>query len=108
MSELRGNKTRFARRRVYTVSAQTVGLPFFTCKCDVMHLRWVFTVENAVVLMKNVFEFTLIRLEGFNNKISLKLACVFHVAFASFFFFSFSFHFRYNSFVMFLYIAYIF
>ena len=38
-----------------------------------MHLRWVFTVETAVVLLKNIFEFTLIRLEGFNNKISLKL-----------------------------------
>ena len=38
-----------------------------------MHLRWVFTVEIAVVLLKNIFEFTLIRLEGFNNKISPKL-----------------------------------
>ena len=35
-----------------------------------MHLRWVFTVETAVVLLKNIFEFTLIRLEGFTNKIS--------------------------------------
>ena len=93
-----------------------------------MHLRWVFSVENAVVLLKNVFEFTLIRLEGFNNKISPEvLACStwpsgkawaryvegpeFHSAcnfFSLRFFFSFSFHFRYNSFVMFLYIAYIF
>ena len=28
------------------------------CKCDEMHLRWVFTVETAVILLKNVFEFT--------------------------------------------------
>ena len=39
-----------------------------------------FIIETAVVLLKNIFEFTLIRLEqleggleGFNNKISLKL-----------------------------------
>ena len=68
MSEHRGNKTRFARRRVCTVSSETVGLPFSTCKCDEMHLRWVFTVETAVVLLKNIFEFTLIRLEAFNNR----------------------------------------
>ena len=29
-----------------------------------MQLRWVFTVETAVILLKNIFEFT------FNNKIS--------------------------------------
>ena len=100
-----------------------------------MHLRWVFTVETAVILLKNIFQFTfsLIRLEGFNNKISTGrfvcstwpigkgLARCFEnpefdsgynlFLFASFlffssfffFFFSFSFHFRYNSFVMFLY-----
>ena len=58
MCEHRGNKTRFARRRVCTVSSQTVGLPFSTCKCDEMHLRWVFTVQTAVILLKNIFEFT--------------------------------------------------
>ena len=39
-----------------------------------MHLRWVFTVETAVILLKNIFEFTLVRLEGFNNKISTILS----------------------------------
>ena len=58
MCEHRGNKTRFARRRVCTVSSQTVELPFSTCKCDEMHLRWVFTVQTAVILLKNIFEFT--------------------------------------------------
>ena len=55
MSENRGNKTRFARRLVYTVSAQLVGLPFF--KCDEMRLLWVFTVQTAVILLKTIFEF---------------------------------------------------
>ena len=31
-------------------------LPFSTCKCDEMHLRWVFTVQTAVILVKNIFE----------------------------------------------------
>ena len=48
MSKHRGNKTRFARRRVFTVSTQTVGLPFFTCICNAMHLRGIFTVETGV------------------------------------------------------------
>jgi len=97
-----------------------------------MHSRSVFTAETAVVLLKNIFEFTLIRLEGFNNKISTEfLECftwpsgnalarcvegpesesednLFLLAsFLPFFFvFSFSFHFRYNSSLMFLHIAY--
>ena len=106
-------------------------------KCHEMHLLWVFTIETAVILLKNIFESRLIRLEGFNNKISTILSvcstwpsskaltrCVegpefefepinlflfaSFLFFFFFFFFSFSFHFRYNSFVMFLYIAYIF
>ena len=33
-----------------------VGRPFF--KCDEMRLRWVFTAQTAVILLKNLFEFT--------------------------------------------------
>ena len=57
-------------RRVYTVSALTAGLPFFTCKCDEMHLRWVFTVQTAVILLKNIFEFM------FNNTPKYSFLCV--------------------------------
>ena len=137
MSEHRGNKTRFARKlySLYRIGLDCQGLPFFKCKCHEMHLLWVFTIETAVILLKNIFESRLIRLEGFNNKISTILSvcstwpsskawarCVevpefefepitfffLLLFFSSFFkfFFSFSFHFRYNSFVMFLYIAY--
>ena len=36
-----------------------VGLSFF--KCDEMRLRWVFTDQTAVILLKNIFEFMLNR-----------------------------------------------
>ena len=93
-----------------------------------MLLRWVFTVQTAVILLKNIFlNSCFIRLEGFNNKISTDLpvhstwpsgkafarrAEEFEfesgknfILFASFllfffFFFSFSFHFRYNMFFL--------
>ena len=58
MCEHRGNKTRFARRRVYTVSSQTVELPFSTCKCDEMHLRWVFTTCRSPSVLREVLRFT--------------------------------------------------
>ena len=57
-------------RRVYNVLALTAGLPFFTCKCDEMHLRWVFTVQTAVILLKNIFEFM------FNNTPKYSFLCV--------------------------------
>ena len=112
-------------RRVYTVLALTAGLPFFTCKCDEMHLRWVFTVQIAVILLKNIFEFmfnkapkpvcsTWPRGKAFARCVegpafySGKNPFLSLLSFLFFFFFSFTFHVRYmyNSFVMFLYIAY--
>ena len=57
MSENRGNNTRFARRRGYRIGL--IGLPFF--KCDKMRLRWGFTLQTAVVPLKNIFEFMLNR-----------------------------------------------
>ena len=48
-------------------------LGFHSLHVHEVHLRWGFTVETAVILLKNMFEFSLIRLEGFNNKISTNL-----------------------------------
>ena len=50
----RGNKTRFSlQTSLYRFGS--VGLPFF--KCDEMGIRWVFTVQTSVILLKNIFEF---------------------------------------------------
>ena len=98
-----------------------------------MHSPWVFAVQTAVILVKNIFESCLIRLKGLNNKNSVKWrACsrglvvklspgawkglsshlggtffssllFFSFPLFFFFFFSFSFHSGYNSFVMFLF-----
>ena len=44
-TDIKLKQTRFARRRVYTISALKLGF------------RWDFTVQTPVILLKNIFEF---------------------------------------------------